>query len=253
MRVVLIAGHHQQADALTFRRGLDPAVNGALPYAFAAALNPTLLGATTVMLLLDHPKRLLLGYLAGALMTSVTLGLVIVFALDGSASTAQHTLSPAMDLTFGVLLLVIAFVIRPGRQPKETGRMAERRRKKQESKENKGQPLWQRKLSQGTARTTFVVGALLTLPGASYLIGLHKIGDGDPSTAGAVGAVLLFNLIMLALLEVPLIGFTFAPDWTPRAVNRFKEWFSRNARKLGFRLAILFGALLIIRGLIYIL
>jgi len=228
-------------------------VNGAFPYAFAAALNPTLLAATTVMLLLDHPKRLLLGYLAGALMTSVTLGLVIVFALDGSASTAQHTLSPAMDIALGVLLIVIAFAIRAGRQPKEIGRLAERRRKKEESKEDKGPPLWQRKLSQGTARTTFVVGALLTLPGASYLIGLHKIGAGDPSTVGAVASVLLFNVIMLALLELPLIGYIFAPNWTPRAVDRFKEWFGRNARAIGFRLALLFGVLLIVRGLIYLL
>jgi hypothetical protein len=195
-------------------------VNGVFVYALTAALNPTLLAATTVMLLLDHPKRLLVGYLLGAVMTSVTLGLVIVFTLDGSASTAQHTLSPAMDLALGVLLLVVAFMIRPGREPKETGRLADRRRKKEQSKEDKGPPLWQRKLSQGTPRTTFIVGALLTLPGASYLIGLHKIADQDPSTAGAIGMVLLFNVIMLVLLELPLIGFIFAPDWTPRAASR---------------------------------
>jgi len=228
-------------------------VNGAFVYALTAALNPTLLAATTVMLLLDHPKRLLIGYLLGAFFTSVTLGLLIVFTLDGSASTAQHTLSPAMDLAFGALLLVLAFVIRPGRQPKETGRLAERRRRKEEAKGEKGPPLWQRKLSQGTARTTFVVGALLTLPGASYLIGLHKIADQNPSTAGAVGMVLLFNVIMLALLELPLIGFIFAPEWTPRAVDRFKDWFSHNARRLGFRAALVFGVLLIVRGLVYLL
>jgi Sap-like sulfolipid-1-addressing protein len=228
-------------------------VSGVFVYALTAALNPTLLAATTVMLLLDHPKRLLVGYLLGALMTSVALGLVIVFATDGSASTAQHTLSPAMDLALGGILLVVAFLIRPGRETKETGRLAERRRKKEESKADKGPPLWQRKLSQGTARTTFVVGALLTLPGASYLIGLHKIADQDPSTAGAIGMVLLFNVIMLALLELPLIGFIFAPEWTPRAVDRFKEWFSRNARRLGFRLALVIGVLLIVRGLIYLL
>jgi Sap, sulfolipid-1-addressing protein len=227
-------------------------VNGTFVYALTAALNPTLLGATTVMLLLDHPKRLLLGYLLGALLTSVTLGLVIVFAMDGSASTAQHTLSPAMDLALGGILLVVAYMIRPGRQPKESGRLAERRRRKRESKGDKGPPLWQRKLSQGTARTTFVVGALLTLPGASYLIGLHKIADQDPSTAAAVGMVLLFNVIMLVLLEVPLIGFVFAPEWTPRAVDRFKEWFSRNARRLGFRAALVIGLLLIVKGLIYL-
>ena len=228
-------------------------MNGTLVYALAAALNPTLLGATTVMLLLDHPKRLLLGYLLGALCTSITLGLVIVFSLDGPASTAQHTLSPALDLALGSILIVLAFVIRPGRQRREGGRLAERRRRKKEAKEDKRPPLWQRKLSQGTARTTFVIGALLTLPGASYLIGLHKIADQNPSTVGAIAWVLAFNLIMLALLELPLIGFIFAPDWTPRAVDRFKAWFSSNARLLGFRAALVFGLLLIVRGLIYLL
>ena len=228
-------------------------MNGVLVYALTAALNPTLLGATTVMLLLDHPKRLLLGYLAGAMLTSITLGLVIVFALDGSASTAQNQLSPAMDLALGGILLVVAFMIRPGRTPSETGRLAERRRRRSEAKKDKGPPKWQQTLSKGTARTTFVVGAVLTLPGASYLIGLHKIADADPSTAGAVAAVLVFNLIMLALLEVPLIGYVFAPEWTPRAVDRFKDWFSRNARRLGFRAALVIGVLLVVRGLVYLL
>jgi hypothetical protein len=227
-------------------------VNGAFAYAFAAALNPTLLGATTVMLLLDHPKRLLLGYLAGALMTSITLGLVIVFALDGSASTAQHQLSPAFDLALGAILLVIAFVIRPGREPHEGGRLAEIRRRRKEAKKEKGPPRWQRTLSKGSARTTFVVGALLTLPGASYLIGLHKIADSDPSTVAAVAAVLLFNVIMLALLEVPLIGYALAPKWTPRAIERFKDWVASHARRVFFRLVLLVAVLLIIRGLIYI-
>ena len=228
-------------------------MNGAFVYALTAALNPTLLGATTVMLLLDHPKRLLLGYLLGALLTSVTLGLVIVFALDGSASTAQHKLSPALDLALGGILLVVAWVIRPGREPNERGWLAERRRRRQEAKEDKGPPKWQQTLSKGSARTTFVVGALLTLPGASYLIGLHKIADSDPSTVGGgCRRSSLFNVIMLVLLELPLIGYVFAPEWTPRAVERFKDWFSRNARRLAFRAALVIGALLVIRGLIYI-
>jgi hypothetical protein len=231
---------------------LEPAVNGALPYAFTAALNPTLLAATTVMLLLDHPKKMLLGYLAGALMTSVTIGLIVVFTLDGDTGNTQHSLSPSLDLAFGAILLVVAFMIRPGREPKETGWRAERRRKKEEKKGEKGPPKWQQTLSKGSARTTFVVGALLTLPGASYLIALHKIGDGHPSAVTAVFSVLLVNVIMLALLELPLIGYIFAPDWTPRAVERFKAFVARNARRVFFRLALIIGTLLIIRGLIYI-
>src|SRR2546423_5356459 len=59
-----------------------PSMSRVLLFSLTAALYPTLLAATTVMLVLPNPKRLLLGYLLGALMTSVTLGLVIVFALD---------------------------------------------------------------------------------------------------------------------------------------------------------------------------
>lgn len=44
-----------------------------------ASLNPTLVAATTVMLLLDRPVALMLGCLFGAYLTSITLGLVIVF------------------------------------------------------------------------------------------------------------------------------------------------------------------------------
>jgi hypothetical protein len=49
-------------------------------------LNPTLVAASTLMMLLPNPKRLMLGYLLGALMTSITLGLVIVFSLEGCSA-----------------------------------------------------------------------------------------------------------------------------------------------------------------------
>jgi hypothetical protein len=50
-----------------------------------ASLNPTLVAATSVMLLLESPAKLMAGYLVGALMTSITLGLVIVFSLSDRA------------------------------------------------------------------------------------------------------------------------------------------------------------------------
>ena len=60
-----------------------------LPLRLTAALNPTLLTATTVMLLLPSPKRLLLGYWLGAMTTGVTVGLAIVHWLSGSG-TVRH-------------------------------------------------------------------------------------------------------------------------------------------------------------------
>ena len=59
----------------------------------------------------------MLGYLLGAYLTSITVGLVLVFSLQGSsfASTAQHTVSPAEDIVVGAILLVVAFVLATGR------------------------------------------------------------------------------------------------------------------------------------------
>jgi hypothetical protein len=57
-------------------------------FALASAANPTLIVAVTVMMQLPEAKLLMLGYVCGALPTSVTLGLVIVFPIEGSRATA---------------------------------------------------------------------------------------------------------------------------------------------------------------------
>jgi hypothetical protein len=220
-------------------------------FAFTAALNPTLLAATTVILLLPNPKRLLIGYLLGAYMTSITLGLLIVFSWEGSSgvSTAQNTLSPAEDYVFGAIALVIAFVLATGR---DQG-VSERRRRRKAEKEPKGPPRWQRFLGRGSARDAFVVGALLTLPGGSYLAGLHNLAAQDLSTVLTVLSVIAFNLIMLALLEIPTLGYVIAPESTPDRVARFKAAISRHGRRAGIWGAAVIGGLLIVRATIELL
>jgi hypothetical protein len=222
-----------------------------LPLALAAALNPTLVAASTLMMLLANPVRLMLGYLLGALMTSVTLGLVIVFGLEGSdaVSTTQNTLSPAATMALGMIALVAAFVLGTGRDQ----RAAERRLARKGAKKDKGPPRWQRALGKGSARVTFAVGALLTLPGGSYLVGLSRISKLDYSTAETVLAVVGLNLIMLALLEVPLVCFVIAPDWTPRAIDRARVWIRQHARRFAVTMLTVLGGLLVIKGLIELL
>jgi hypothetical protein len=56
---------------------------------FVSVLNPTLVAVSTVMLLLPNPGRLMLGYWLGAMITSVTVGLLIVFSLEARAPSAQ--------------------------------------------------------------------------------------------------------------------------------------------------------------------
>ncbi len=213
-----------------------------------ASLNPTLVAATTVMLLLDKPAKLMAGYLVGAYLTSITLGLVIVFSLPTSSttSTTENTLSPAVDIGLGAVALAAAFVFYTGR----VQRIRERRAARKAEKPDTGPPRWQRELSKGSPRVTFVVGALLTLPGASYLAGLDEVHKLNYSTPVTVLIVVGFNIVMLWLLEAPLACFLIAPEWTPLAVGRAKAWISRHAHKFAVRGFAILGVLLIIKGLI---
>ena len=213
-----------------------------------ASLNPTLVAAATVMLLLPHPTKLMAGYLAGAFMTSITLGLVIVFSLSSSSatSTTQNTLSPSVDIGLGAICLAVAFVLYTGRYE----RLKQRRQERKAAKPDKGPPRWQRELSKGSARTTFVVGALLTLPGASYIAGLNEIHKQNFSTVVTVLVVIGFNIVMLWLLEVPLASYLLAPKQTPERVDRAKAWVSRHAHMFAIRGFTAVGVLLTIKGII---
>jgi hypothetical protein len=193
----------------------------------------------------------MLGYLLGALTMSITLGLVIVFALANSSavSTAKNTANPVLDFALGAILLVIALVLARGGYDRIEKRRAERAARKKD----KPPPRWQRALDKGDPKLSFVVGALLTLPGASYLVALDGIIKLKASTVVSVLLVLLVNLIMLTLIEVPVIAYAVAPDWTPAAVARVKRWFARHAFRFVVIGAATIGILLITRGLITVL
>lgn len=219
-----------------------------------AMFTPTLLAAVTVMMLLPNPKRLMLGYLLGAYTTSISLGLLIVFSLHGSASvsTAKRTLSPLEDIVIGLLALLVAFVLGSGRD----ARLQQRRQRRQEAKKEAGKAKesWpERMLGRGSARVTFAVGVVLTFPGVSYLTALDRMAKLDAGVAATVLLVVGFCLMQQMLLELPLLGYAVAPDWTKDAVARFRAWLGRNGRRAGVILAAAIGVLLVARGVITLL
>jgi hypothetical protein len=210
--------------------------------AFVSALNPSLLAATTVMLLLPHPKRLMLGYWCGAMLTSITLGLVIVFTLQGSGfeQSSKKTVHPAIALTLAGLLLLVALVLSTGRdKPFE-----ERRRTR---KEDKKPPRWQRWMQKGDPKITFVIGILLSFPGATYLVAADALSKLHYSTFATVLIVIGYCLVALVLLEGPIIAFWIWPEQTPAAIDRAKAWAGAHGRTVA-----IVGSMVIAAGLVVI-
>jgi Sap, sulfolipid-1-addressing protein len=216
-----------------------------------AMFTPTLLAAVTVMMLLPNTKRLTLGYLLGAYTTSITLGLLIVFTLNDSSatSTAKSSLSPGEDIVVGLLLLLAAFVLGTGRDAP----LQERRQRRREAKARAGgtKESWpERMLGRGSARVTFAVGLVLSFPGVSYLTALDHMAKLDAGTVPTALLVIGFCLIQQLLLELPLLGYAIAPDWTQEAVVGFRAWLGRSGRRAGVIGAAVLGGLLIVRGLV---
>jgi hypothetical protein len=74
-----------------------------------------------------------------------------------------------------------------------------------------------------------------------------------PGTTLTVLLVVMVNVIALLLLEVPLITFAVAPDWTPTAIERAKAWFADHWRGIAVIGTALVRLLLVIRGVIELL
>ena len=212
-----------------------------------AAANATLLAAVTVMLFLPNPKRLLLGYLLGALLVSLTLGFVIVFAAPDPAATntSQNTLSPGMDIALGLIALLVAYVLGSGQDE----RLKHRRKKKQEGAEKSPSKVEQL-LGRGSARVTFAVGVVFSLPGFSYLAALRELDKLNYGTVPTILVVLGFNVMLLLLLEVPLVGYAVAPERTVVEVQRFRAWLTRSGRGIAVKGFAGVGVFLVVRGVI---
>ncbi len=224
-----------------------------LGLALFAAVNPTLLAVVTIMMLLPNTKKLMFGYLMGAYITSISLGMVIVFSLHDSDSvnSAKRTLSPIEDLVIGAILLLVGYVLHSGYGEQ----LRERRKRRKEDKAGaEPKQSWpERMLGRGSARVTFVVGLLLSFPGVSYLTALDRIAKLDWAVAPTAAFVVVIALIQQLLLELPVIGYTVAPDWTQDAVTRFRAWISRSGLRVASYVALTLGALLILRGVITLL
>lgn len=220
-----------------------------------AVANPTLLAATTLMMLLPNPRRLMAGYLLGAYTTSITSGLLIVYTLNHSNATsvAKHKINPGEQIGVGVLCLAIAYVLATGRdRPFQERRRAKKETKLEERRAagKSTESLSTRLLSRGDPRVTFVVGAVLSFPGATFISAMNHIHELHPGKAASILLVIYFCLMQQILLELPLFGFIVSPDATQARVNAFKAWIARRGRVVGLIAAGAIGVLLVVRGLL---
>jgi MFS family permease len=229
--------------------------------ALAAAVYPTLLAIVLLILTRPHPIRLFTGYLIGGMAMSVSVGLLILgFADTSNLSTGSSSSpSPWIDAFLGIALLAVSFALATGRDLPGSERRARHKARKAEEeaaaaagiapKESSAK----RMMAHDSILLAVALGVVLSLPSVWFLAALKDIDGGGYSTASAVGLVLLFNLIMFALIEIPLAFYLLTPERAAAAVARFDGWTRSHARHIGVWATGIAGAYLAIEGILGIL
>jgi hypothetical protein len=214
--------------------------------AIASAVSPAILAVVIVVLHRPRPQRLLAAYLFGGMLTSILVGTAIVTSLNGldALSGPSPAADPIVNFTVGLLALIVAYVLATDRD----ARLEERRRERRVDRPARD-PWSERVLSRGTAPIAFAVGVALNLPGAFYLVALKDIAQGQQGAGRQLLAIVVFNLIMFVLAEVPLLGYSFAPEQTQDGVERVNAYLSRHARQIVIAVATTIGLYLVARGL----
>jgi Sap, sulfolipid-1-addressing protein len=217
--------------------------------AFAAALNPKLLAVDLLLIENRRPRAMFLSLLLGGLTVALTIGWLDVLVFHEDAIKAQGKVSAGVDLALGLLLLAIGALL-------ITGRLHGRRKTPVPAGDGPGDKPqkkdgWaQRVLAEPRLGLAMLVGALIGIPGASYLTALHHLVAGEYSTATRVVAVAVFVVIDFLLIIIPFAFLELRPEATKAALKHAQDWLLGHALQLMATIALLLGAYLAISGVI---
>lgn len=212
-----------------------------IPLAIASAFWPLLLAVVIISLRTAHPPRLLVSFLAGGLLTTMTVGLIIIYALEHSSlvSRSRSTTDPAVDLAAGAIALAAGLLL---------ARRADPNPDRVRGAEDVRPGRIDRMLSRG-APLAFLAGVVLNIvPGVLPFVALKDIAELDYSVPATVLTLLGFYVIMFAFIEVPLVAYLVAPARTAIETARFNAWLDRNWRRLAAYALVVLGVYLLVRG-----
>src|SRR5271169_7030828 len=217
--------------------------------AFLSALNPKLLALDLLLIENRRPRAMFLCVLLGGMTVALTVGLLDVLVFHADAINAQRSVSAGVDLALGLLLLAAGALL-------ATGRLHGRRKAPvpagdgQPEKKEKKDGWAQRVLSEPRLGLAMLAGALIGIPGASYLTALHLLVTGKSSTAIQVLAVVIFVIIDFLLIIIPFAFLELRPEATKALLKHSQDWLLSHALRLMATIALLLGAYLAISGLI---
>jgi Sap, sulfolipid-1-addressing protein len=207
-----------------------------LVMAVAVSLEPFRVGMTVLMLNRPRPILQLLAFLCGGFAMGMSVGLVVLFVLRRRLLWSTYFTLPRVQVCIGVLALLAAAALVVTRNRAAVPETLATRAQRLVT----GSSLW----------VAGAAGLGIALPSVDYLAALAVILASGAAAATQVGALLMFNAVAFALVEIPLVVYLLAPRATRNSMAALHEWIRSRRRIEVTALLATVGCVLLAVGLI---
>jgi len=206
--------------------------------ALLSALSPTALLVAAVYLGSARPTLTSLFYLAGAVIMSAVMGVVVLVALRSADLNHpdQHAPRYGLRLGLGLVLLAAALLI-AARKPRQPDPV------------NPRQGIVSRMVADPAPLSAFAVGLLVFAPGVTFIAALQVIATASADTELTTLAVLVVVVINVLLVWLPITLHLVAPKVTERRLMDFNGWLRAHGGAVLVGVFVAVGGIMVFDGI----
>jgi len=206
--------------------------------ALLAALSPTALLIAAVYLGSTRPRLVTAFYLAGAVVMSLIMAVVLLAVLRsvGLQRPAEHTPRYDLRLGLGILLLAAAAVV-ARRKP----------RPPDPAKANRG--FVSKMVADPAPLSAFLVDILIFAPGVSFLAAVQVIATAQAGFDQTVLALIIVVVLNVLLVWVPIVLHLVFPEATTRYLTTFNGWLRAHGKLILICVMVAVGGIMVVNGI----
>jgi hypothetical protein len=207
--------------------------------AVLAALSPTAVLVTAVLLGTANPHRTVLIYLAGAIVMTAIFAAVVFVALRAGHLQRPQQRDPRYGIRLGLgvaMLLAAVYLRRRGPRPPEPGK--------------RGKGIVSRLLTRPGGKVAFVIGLLVYSPSLTFIAAVQVVATFRTSVIDSVLAIALVIGITVMFVWLPLVLYLIVPEKTGRVLRGFDGWLRSRGYVLTVAGLAIGGVLLTLDGIL---
>jgi hypothetical protein len=206
--------------------------------ALLSALSPTALLVAAVYLGSARPTLTSLFYLAGAVIMSFVMGVVVLVALRSADLNHQDQHAPRYGLRLGLGLVLLAAAL-----------LVAVRKPRQPDPANPRQGIVSRMVADPAPLSAFAVGLLVFAPGVTFIAALQVIATASADTELTTLAVLVVVVINVLLVWLPITLHLVAPKVTERRLMDFNGWLRAHGSAVLVGVFVAVGGIMVFDGI----